>query len=100
MLVVFKSTAAADITMFGDVAQSLLKMMGQSGDVPGAILAPDVPTALSSLETALAKIDPDDVAGSTSDDDETPIALSTRAQPLIKLLDASIAANADVIWES
>ena len=42
MLVTFDSKSGA-ITMFGDVAKSLLKLMGQSGDVPGAILGKDIP---------------------------------------------------------
>ncbi|MEP6606140.1 MAG: DUF1840 domain-containing protein, partial [Nitrosospira sp.] len=53
MLLTFKSDAYADITMFGDVAQQLLKMMGHSGTVPGAILAKDVPTVLDRLTRAI-----------------------------------------------
>jgi len=32
--------------MFGDVALAMLKMMGHTATVPGAILAEDVPAAL------------------------------------------------------
>ena len=46
MLITFKSDAYADIIMFGDIAERLLKMMGHSGTVPSAILADDVPAAL------------------------------------------------------
>ena len=49
MLVTFTTDAYADITMFGDVALATLKMMGHSATVPGAILAADVPAALSRL---------------------------------------------------
>ena len=45
MLVTFSCPAYADITMFGDVAIRLLKMMGHSGTVPSALLAADVPAA-------------------------------------------------------
>jgi hypothetical protein len=41
MLVTFTTEAYADITMFGDVAVALLKMMGHSGTVPSAIRAED-----------------------------------------------------------
>ena len=34
MLVTFTTNAYADITMFGDVALAMLKMMGHSGTVP------------------------------------------------------------------
>ena len=45
MLVTFKTDAHADIMMFGDVALTLLKLMGLSGRVPGALLAEEIPTA-------------------------------------------------------
>lgn len=38
MLVTFTTNAYADITMFGNIALAMLKMMGQSGTVPGTIL--------------------------------------------------------------
>ena len=50
MLITFKCDAYADITMFGDVARQPLKMIGNSGTVPGAILAEDVPDALDRLK--------------------------------------------------
>ena len=53
MLIAFKSDAYADIIMFGDVAQQLLKMMGHSGAVPSAIQAEDVPAALERLKRSL-----------------------------------------------
>ena len=46
MLVTFTTDAYADITMFGDVALKMLRMMGHSATVPSAILAADVPEAL------------------------------------------------------
>ena len=39
MLVTFTTSAYANITMFGDVALHLLKLMGHSATVPGALLA-------------------------------------------------------------
>ncbi|MFV1973803.1 MAG: DUF1840 domain-containing protein, partial [Thiohalobacterales bacterium] len=50
MLVTFTCSAYADITMFGDVAVQLLKMMGHSGTVPGAFRAEDIPVALEKLQ--------------------------------------------------
>lgn len=46
MLVTFSTKVYADITMFGDIALVMLKMMGHSGTVPSAIRAEDVPVAL------------------------------------------------------
>ena len=98
MLVTFTTDAYADITMFGDVAQALLKMMGHSGTVPSAILAADVPAALSRLtagiEAAKAAPSVDD-----EDEDEPQVSLSNRALPLIKLLTAAAQARSDVMWK-
>ena len=114
MLVTFKTQAYSDITMFGSAAQSLLKLMGLSGHVPGALMAEDVPEALQKLKDALAKLnDPDSVEVPTdsatgnggaevfSDEEKEPaIGLDTRALPLISLLEAAVAAKDNVLWES
>ncbi len=98
MLVTFTTKAYANITMFGDVAVTLLKMMGHSGTVPGAILAADVPAALSRLTAA---IDKTRTETSVDDDEEedTPVSLTTRALPLVDLLTAVAQQNSDVMWE-
>ena len=98
MLVTFTTDAYADITMFGDVALALLKMMGHSGTVPSAILAADVPAALSRLtagiEAAKAAPSVDD-----EDEDEPQVSLSHRALPLINLLTAAVKDGCDVMWK-
>ena len=53
MLITFSCPAYANITMFGDAAVRLLKLMGHSDTVPGALLAPDVQAALERLEAAV-----------------------------------------------
>ena len=40
-------------TLFGDVALSMLKLMGNGATVPGALLAEDIPEALQRLEAAV-----------------------------------------------
>ena len=99
MLVTFTTDAYADITMFGDVALALLKMMGHSGTVPSAILAADVPAALSRLTTGIeaAKAAPpvDD-----EDEDEPQVSLPNRALPLINLLTAAAREGCDVMWKN
>ena len=100
MLVTFTTKAHADIIMFGDIALAMLKMMGHSATVPGAILADDVPAALSRLtaaiaaETASSPVDDKD-----RDEDEPAISMANRALPLIKLLAAAAKANAFVTWK-
>ena len=98
MLVTFTTNAYADITMFGDVALAMLKMMGHSATVPGAILAADVPAALSRLTAAIdADTSPPPVAG--KDADEPVVSMANRALPLIELLAAAAKAESDVMWE-
>ncbi len=102
MLVTFTTKAYADITMFGDVAVTLLKLMGQSGTVPGAILAADVPVALSRLTAAIDKTHTETSADDhekVGDVDETRVSLSNRALPLVNLLTAAWQENCDVMWE-
>lgn len=103
MLVTFKTKAYADITMFGDVAVRLLKMMGHSGTVPSAILADDVPAALERLKAAIAEEKAKAAApprGAEDDDEEPPVSIANRALPLIQLLEAAAKRHADVMWES
>lgn len=102
MLVTFHSRAYADITLFGDVAQTLLKMMGHSGTVPGALLAADIPAARARLEAALeaqraALPRAEEAAEETAEEPPPPLAL--RALTLLELLDASERAGCDVMWD-
>lgn len=98
MLVTFTTNAYADITMFGDVALAMLKMMGHTATVPGAILAADVPAALSRLTTA---IDAEKALPPVEDKDadEPVISMAHRALPLIGLLAAAAKAESNVMWK-
>jgi hypothetical protein len=115
MLVTFRSQATESITMFGDIAQSLLKMMGASGKVPGALGAEDVPDALTRLESeiealkAQGHITPAPPANNedfSAEDDsggegkaKQPVPLATRAIPLLSLMKRAAAAKTAVVWE-
>lgn len=104
MLVTFRTDVHADLLMFGDIAVQLLKLMGHSGTVPGALLADEVPAALERLRTAIAA-PPTAVSQATdrdeeeNDENERPVALAHRALPLIELLAAAAAARCDVLWD-
>ena len=107
MIVTFRTQAYADIMMFGDIAVQLLKLMGHSGTVPGALLAEDIPEALDRLKKAIAaqpaavpekeKKDRDD--DEEEEEKEPPVSLAHRALPLIDLLEAAAAARCDVLWD-
>ena len=99
MLVTFTKGAHADITMFGDVALNMIELMGHSKTVPGAILAADVPMALSRLKAAInAEKAPSLVEGEDNEDDP-PVSIDNRALPLISLLTAAAAAECNVMWK-
>ena len=102
MLVTFTTNAYADITMFGDVALNMLRMMGHSETVPGAILAEDVPAALDRLKRELGALDatpaPRDPDADVRNGDEPPVSLAKRALPLIELLTAAAQRKSDVMW--
>lgn len=105
MLVTFSTRSRADITMFGDVAIQLLKLMGHSGNVPSALYVEDVPAALSSLQESINDLkeneeqDSDDHEDEDGDEDNANVSLIRRAAPLIDLLEAAVSDKANVMWE-
>ena len=68
------------------------------GTVPSAILAADVPAALSRLTTAIKATK---AAPSVDDEDEDGprVSMSTRALPFINLLTAAAREGSDVMWK-
>lgn len=98
MLVTFTTDAYADITMFGDIALALLKMMGHSASVPGAILAADVPVALNRL-TSATNANKEHPHVADNDTDEPVVSMANRALPLISLLTAAAKEKSNVMWK-
>ena len=112
MLVTFRSTATESITMFQEVAVQLLKLMGATGRIPGALGPEDVGAALQQLESATEQIkagthataarpaDNEDSKNEDEDDErQAPVDLATRAVPLLSILKRAAAANAEISWE-
>lgn len=104
MIVKF-STRVGALTMHGDGAVTLLKAMGHSGTVPGAILAADLPPALANLRRVLAeqaRVPPPEPAPADDDEErerEPPVSLRIRAVPLIDMIETAIARDSDLMWE-
>ena len=101
MMVTFHSKAWSSVTLFGDVAAQLLKMMGHSGTVPSAILAADIPAALARLKSAVAATSrpaTEHMDKGDKDRKEEPVSLRQRAFPLIDLLTRATAKGAQVMW--
>ena len=71
----------------------MLKMMGHSETVPGAIRAADVPAALRQLTAAI------DAEGSSPFADESGVSAAHRGLPLRNLLAAAAKAGSDVMWK-
>jgi hypothetical protein len=99
MLIRFHSDAG-DMTMFGDVAVDLLKMMGHSGTVPSAILAKDIPAALDRLKRAAAAAPAPTPRSEDEERESGPIvSMQQRAHPLIELLERAAKNGWDVMWD-
>jgi len=109
LLVRFHSKASAGVTMFGDIAAELLRLMGMSGMVPGALLAQDVPDALRRLRLAVESSEGDRIPQpprskserkkNEEDDEVAKVNLRTRAYPLLRLLETAAAEECAVVWE-
>lgn len=101
MLVTFSSPAHANITMFGDVAAQLLKMMGHTGTIPSAIVAKDIPVALAHLEAAIEATKQEHEPDVSEEDNQqaSSVSIPHRALPLIEMLNAAIEDDSNVMWE-
>lgn len=99
MLVTFVCDAHENIIMFGEIAIRLLKMMGQSGTVPSAMLAENVPEALMRLTEAIEQEKKHPSIESVGDDDDPhQVSLVYRALPLMQLLQAAAKKKCNVMW--
>lgn len=104
MLIRFSSIATESITMFGNDALQLIKMFGASGAIPGAISEEDIPAALQRLQQQLQVTTnvTTNVKQAEEREDashEPPITLTSRAVPLIAILERAAAAKVPVMWE-
>jgi len=99
MLIKFYSKVGG-FTMFGDVGVRLLKVMGQSGVLPGAIRAEDIPQAVARLKGVVAESGAEPSGADNGDEDEPiPVTLRQRAFPLIELLERAAAEDCEVLWK-
>ncbi len=103
-MITFKTEFYSNIDMFDDVALLMLKMMGHSPTVPGAILAEDVPQALANLKCAVAgerlkQAQSEEATEEDEDPAERCVSIDNRAYPLVELLTAAAAKRSDVMWE-
>ena len=108
MIYKFKSKAAGDVIMFGDVAHKMMEIMGKEACDQGIVTVDQLPAALASLKAAIAA-DREERKG--LNDEELPqfeaaadgscrpyISLSQRATPLVELLEWSLKKQVPVVW--
>src|SRR5574340_1074505 len=108
MLITFKSKAAGDVIMFGDVARDMMKIMGKEPGEQGIVTVEQLPQAIARLREA---IDADKAREAQVGEDEQPkfektpaggkreyVSLYRRAAPLLELLEYSLKERAPVVW--
>lgn len=107
MLVTFKSAAAADVIMFGDVAKKLIEIMGKDpSDGKGIVTVEQIPEAMARLRSA---IEEDKARQATHNQEEedaeqgktgmaAPVGLAQRAWPLLDMLEYSQQEAVPVVW--
>ncbi len=98
MLATFHSKDYYPITMFGEPALELIRLMGVTSKVPGAIYAEDVPQALWQLQEALAE-QPVVTDPQCEPLHETPVTLRQRAVPLLEMLQAAVKSQHSIHWD-
>jgi len=101
MLVTFSCETHENVTMFGNVAIRLLKIMGHSGTVPSAFSSEEVPEALARLEHAIEEERQKTGTNREAFDNagELEVSLVHRALPLIALLKDAAKGKSYVMWK-
>jgi len=100
MLVTFSSDAHENITMFGDIALQLIKFMGHSGTVPGALTVDDVADALVRLQAGLVQHRQAEPSATHEKEDDVRVGLALRAYPLVMMLNSACKKKCAVMWTS
>lgn len=101
MLIKFDSEVGS-FSMDRDIAVQLLRAMGHSGTVPGAMLATDIPGALARLKSMVGKSPADTASPPAKGGDEdgpAPVSLRQRAYPLVDLLTRAAEKGKEVLWK-
>ena len=94
MLVQFKTGSGFHSEYLEGVAHDLLKVMGLSGHIPGAMESEDLAAHLTKLKDALNAEPKDDEPF----DDDAP-SLKARAKPLIELIESAMGESSYVMWD-
>lgn len=106
MLITFKSRAAGDVIMLGNVGQKMLEIMGKDAhDARGIVTVEQLADAMTALSAAAAA-DRAQAAPRDEDDEDAPrgmqapVSLAQRIVPLLELLKYAARDKEPVIWEA
>ncbi|WP_299876990.1 DUF1840 domain-containing protein [uncultured Cocleimonas sp.] len=99
MLVNFSYINGQKISMFEKDAQSMLKVMEMSGNIPGAMNPEDIPAAINLIKHAssISTVQPVTAEDAKAKDDS--VSFKNRAFPLVELLNMAVKKNQSVMWE-
>jgi hypothetical protein len=103
MLIKFDSEVGS-FSMDRGIAVELLRAMGHSGTVPGAMLPADIPGALERLKSLVDKAPATPGRPAPKDEDQdkgadAPVSLRQRAYPLVDLLTRAAEKGKEVLWK-
>ena len=100
-VITFKSKASANVTMHGPIAIELLKMMGKSGSVPGAMTASNIQITLETLKDRISQLQNKRLPQDSLPEDKNNqhVDLHVRALPLIQMLARAAEKGCDVMWD-
>ena len=105
MLYKFKSKSAADVIMMGPNGDRVLEALGRSPSPKGILQAPDLPSAIATLEQAIER---DDAQRRQAEEEAQAegrpppkgdgVTLRQRAWPLVEMMRRAQAQGHDVVW--
>jgi hypothetical protein len=98
MLITFKSSASADVMMFGDVAEKMMEILGKAPSEKGIVTVESLPAAIDKLKAAMnadIQISGQEKQGAN---DQNSVSIAQRAQPLVELFEWSLKQKVPVVW--
>ena len=109
MVITFKSRAAADVLMFGEIAAQLLQIVGKDANAhEGIFTIEQLPAAIDCLQLAIdadrerarqvERTTPDDPDEPAPQGMAAPVSLYQRGWPLLEMFKISLAAKTPVTW--
>lgn len=101
MLVRFDSKVGT-FSMFEKDARTMIKLMGHSDTIPGAILGADVEKTLQTFQTGLseaAKQENQHIAPKHDEETEENVSVNRRAYPMLELLKKAATQKEIVMWD-